>query len=129
MKLPKLTFRLPYFLVFILLFVTEVIIAIYFKDGFIRPILGDFLVVILIYAFLSAFLNTNKLKLALGVLLLAYFIEILQYLNIMGLLGLRHNTFTRMVLGTTFTWEDILAYTLGMGAVLWIEYLRDRRTP
>ncbi len=75
------------------------------------------------------FLKTNWRRLAIAVLLLAYTIEILQYLNIMGLLGLRHNTFTRMVLGTTFTWEDMVAYTLGMGAVLWIEYLRDRKTP
>ena len=60
-------------------------------------------------------------------LLLAYTIEILQYINIMALLGLSHNTFTRMVLGTTFTWEDMIAYTLGIALVWWIETLRNRK--
>ncbi len=125
MKLATFTFRLPYFLIAILLFAIEVVIAIFFKDGFIRPILGDFLVVILIYSFLMAFVVMNKFRWALAVLVLACFIEFLQYLNIMAMLGLSHNTFTRMVLGTTFTWEDILAYTLGIGFVIGVEYFRD----
>lgn len=127
MKLPTITFRLPYFLIAILLLGTEVLIAMYFKDGFIRPILGDFLVVILIYTFLMAFLKTSWRRLAIAVLLLAYTIEILQYINIMALLGLSHNTVTRMVLGTTFTWEDMIAYTLGIALVWWIETLRNRK--
>lgn len=128
MKLPIFTFRLPYFLIATFLFVTEVVIAIYFKDDFIRPILGDFLVVILIYAFLMTFLKTSWRRLAIAVLLLAYTIEILQYINIMALLGVSHNTFTRMVLGTTFTWEDMVAYTLGISFVWWFEVLAERKS-
>ncbi len=71
---------------------------------------------------MAAFIKWNKRLLALAVLVLAYFMEFLQYINVVKLLGLKHNTFTRMVLGTTFTWEDIAAYTLGIAAVLTVEF-------
>ncbi|MCP6374015.1 DUF2809 domain-containing protein, partial [Klebsiella pneumoniae] len=70
-----------------LLFLTEVLIAVYINDAFIRPYAGDFLVVILIYAFIRTFVNLPALPLATGVFLFACAIEAAQYFNFSERLG------------------------------------------
>lgn len=110
-----------YFLLTILLFLAEVFIAICLHDAIIRPYGGDFLVVILIYCFVKSFLNTPVKATALAVLLFSYLIEILQYFHIVDLLGLGKSTIARVVIGTSFAWTDLLAYTLGILLVLLIE--------
>lgn len=109
-----LHFNPSYFLTFLLLFFTEILIALYVHDEFIRPYLGDFLVVILIYCFVRAFINTSVLAAAIGVLLFSYMIEILQYFQIMEVLGLQHIKLARIIIDTDFSWLDMLAYTLGI---------------
>lgn len=104
-------------LTFILLF-TEVFIALFVHDQFIRPYIGDFLVVILIYCFVRSFLNTPIVTTALGVLLFAYGVEILQYFRIVEVLGLQHSRAARIIIGSAFEWRDILAYTAGIVAVI-----------
>ena len=47
-----LLFRRSYFSFFVLLFIIEVLIALFVNDRLIRPYVGDFLVVILIYCFI-----------------------------------------------------------------------------
>lgn len=119
-----LTFRLPYFVLAFLLFTIEVIIAIFFKDGFIRPLFGDFLVVILMYTALMSILKANKIKVAIGVLLFSYLIEVLQYFEFVKVLGLNDYPLARIIMGTTFSWGDILAYTLGIAVVFLVEKKR-----
>ena len=111
-----------YLLLTILLFLTEVFIALYVRDDFIRPHFGDFLVVILIYCFLKSFFNITSWKLAVATLLFSYLVEILQYFRIVEKLGLSHSTFAKVVIGTSFSWIDLLAYTLGIAFVLIVEY-------
>lgn len=106
-------FSLKYFLLFILIFVIEVIIALYIRDSIIRPYGGDALVVVLIYCFVKSLFNIKKLYLAIGVMLFAYFIEIGQYFNFVELLHLGNYKAARIILGTSFSWGDILAYTIG----------------
>jgi len=51
----KTTFsKTTYFLGFLILFAIECLIAYFVKNRFVRPYLGDFLVVILLYCFLMA---------------------------------------------------------------------------
>ena len=114
-------FNRTYFLITLLLFFTEILIALYLHDKIIRPYIGDLLVVILIYCFLKSFLNVKPLSLTLSVLFFAYFIEFLQYLEIVDKLGLREFKIARIVIGTSFSWEDILAYSLGAGIILLCE--------
>ncbi len=116
-------FNLPYLIIALFLFLTEIFIALFFKGHFIRIIFGDFLVVILIYTFLRSILNVSIIKTALITLLFAYSIEFLQYLNILNLLGLKKSTGTDIILGSTFDWNDIMAYTLGIVSVLIIEFI------
>ncbi len=120
----KLTFNKYYFALAVLLFVTEVLIALYVHDAIIRPYFGDFLVVILIYCFVKVFVVSPLLPTLIGVLLFAYLIEFLQYLQLVKVLGLQNNAFARTVIGTTFQWGDILMYTLGIGLVLVVENWR-----
>ncbi|MCB0704208.1 MAG: DUF2809 domain-containing protein [Saprospiraceae bacterium] len=110
-----------YLLLSLLFFAIEVIIATYFKDSFIRPVLGDYLVVILLYCIVRTITKWGVLKAAIGVLLLAYTIEFLQLMNILNVLGIKRNLITDILLGSSFDWKDMLAYTLGVGTVLVLE--------
>ena len=117
------TFNLKYFLFAVVLFIIEVLIALFVRDHFIRPYFGDFLVVILIYCAVKTIIKASPLKVAVGVLLFAYFIEVLQYCQIVDKLGLSGNIIAKIVIGYGFEWRDILAYTLGIITV----WLLDRR--
>jgi len=117
-------FSLKFFVLTVLLFITEVLIAVYVHDSFIRPYFGDFLVVILLYCFVSAFLQAPVKPLAMGVLLFAYLIETLQYFNLVKHLGLQHSRLANIVIGNHFEWTDMLAYTLGILCILLLDKLR-----
>jgi hypothetical protein len=67
-----ITFNKNYFGLAILIFIIEVLIALFVSDSFVRPYLGDVLVVILIYCFIKSFLRLSVLSLAMGVLVLAF---------------------------------------------------------
>lgn len=122
----KFRFNRLYFSLFLLIFVTEVLIAIYLHDGFIRPYAGDFLVVILIYCFVRSFLQAPVVPVAIGVLVFSYLIETLQYFNVVKLIGLEHSRIANIVIGNHFTWADILAYTLGIGFTILMENIKPR---
>jgi len=108
----------------LLLFAIEFIIGADFHDTIIRPYGGDFLVVILIYCFVKSFITTPVVSTALGVLLFSYLVEISQYFHLVSLLGMQHSKLAKIMLGTSFSFTDLLAYTLGIGLVIVIENLR-----
>ena len=111
----------PYLIITILLFITEVLIALYVHDKIVRPYAGDYLVVILIYCFLRAFLRISVLTAALSALLFSYAVEFLQYFNIVEFLGLQRSELARTVIGSSFGYGDILLYTAGILTVICIE--------
>src|SRR6478609_11767406 len=106
-------FHSGYALLTVILFVTEVCIALFLHDNLIRPFGGDFLVVMLLYCFVRSFIKVSPGTAAIAVLLFSYIIETLQYFQMVKMLGLQGSKLARVVLGTSFAWEDILAYTLG----------------
>lgn len=120
-----LTFNKKYFLIFLLVFCTEVLIALYVHDDFVRPYLGDLLVVILIYCFVKSFLKVKPWPAALGVLLFAFAVEFAQYLNMVEILGLQESRLARTVIGTSFSWLDMLTYVIGVAIVLVVERKRS----
>lgn len=103
-----------------ILFAIEVSIAVYVKTGFIRNTLGDFLVTILLFCVFKSFLKVDSVKLGAFVLAFAFLIEFLQLLNILEYLNIE-NTLVRIILGTTFHISDLIAYTLGMLAIVIID--------
>ncbi len=120
-------FQIKYFILTIVLFVVELLIALFVHDAIIRPYVGDLLVVVLIYCFLKSFLNIKVVPMAIGVLLFSYMVEFLQYLNVVELLGLQGNRLARIIIGTTFSWHDLLAYTLGVMLVVGVEKLFETK--
>lgn len=120
------TFNKKFFFLTLLLFITEVLIALYVKDRFVRPYVGDYLVVMLIYCFVRTFLNSPVLPTAIAVLLFAYLIETLQYFRLVDRLGLEHNVIAKTVIGYGFSWIDMLAYTLGIFTILAIAFLKKQ---
>lgn len=121
----KLRFNRKYAFLFLILLLTEVFIALYVKNTFIRGHFGDFLVVILVYCFWMSFFNTDKKKTIIGVVFFAIGVEVLQALELVKLLNLENNRVASVVLGSHFDWFDILAYILGGGFVYLIEF-RDK---
>ena len=114
----RLTFNQKYFYLTVVLFLIEVFIALFINDQFIRPFVGDVLVVILIYCFVKSFWKVRANVAALSVFGFACAIEGLQYLNLVDILGLRQNKILATIIGTTFDLKDILAYALGTAIIL-----------
>ncbi|MET0309529.1 MAG: DUF2809 domain-containing protein [Sphingomonas sp.] len=99
----------------ILLFV-EIGIALFVRDRFVRPYLGDVLAVILVYCGLRALFPLGAWQAAVLAFGVATAIEFGQLIGILDLLGLRGNPIARTVLGSGFDWTDFLAY--GAGATI-----------
>jgi hypothetical protein len=114
-------FKKKYFVLFIILLLIEVCIAYFLKTGFIRHTFGDFLVVILLYCFLKSFINFKPITMAIIVLFISFTIEFLQLIPFLEWLNLHDNAFAKIILGSTFNITDLVAYTLGIIAVLIIE--------
>lgn len=121
-RIKMIQFNLKYFTLTISLFITELLIALYVHDNFVRPYLGDVLVVMLIYCFIKSFLDVKAIPAAVFVLLFAFTIEFLQYLTIVEKLGLQNSKIARTVIGTSFSWEDIISYAAGIIVVIIAEY-------
>lgn len=120
-------FHKGYFGLTVALFLIEVLIALYVRDNFIRPYFGDFLVVILMYCFLRTFANLDVKPTVIAVLLFSYLIEVLQYLNFVEIIGLGNSVLARTLIGTSFEWIDIVAYTAGCLTILWFERLKPAK--
>ena len=126
--------RLPYIGVFLVLLIIEVLIALFIKGGFIRYYLGDVIVVWVCYCFAQIFLGgKHNIKTAIGVLIFAFITEFLQGINIVDKLGLGGSAFFRTLIGTKFSLEDLVCYTVGiavniLGIVIWKKLVTDKRS-
>ena len=67
--------RFFYIISFLLIFCIEVLIALYVRDNFIRPYVGDMLVVVLVYSFVRIFLPTGIPRMSFYVFLFACFVD------------------------------------------------------
>ena len=117
-------FNKYYFLLALLLFAIELYIGLYMHDNFVRPYGGDFLVVILLFCLIKSFVDWPVIPTAAGVLVFAYLVEISQYFHLVTLLGLQHSKTARLLLGTSFSFTDLLCYTLGIATVVFVGNIR-----
>lgn len=117
-------FNKNYFLLAILLFLVEIYIALYVRDSVIRPYGGDYLVVILIYCAVRSCCTISVSKAAIGTLIFSFMIEIAQYFQVVRLLGLGHSKLANIVIGNSFHWADLVAYTFGVLTVFLVEKIQ-----
>ncbi|HVW95133.1 MAG TPA: DUF2809 domain-containing protein [Mucilaginibacter sp.] len=122
----KLTFGFQkrYFFLMLILLMIEVIIGFDFHDKLIRPYGGDFIVVIFLYCCIKSFIQADVLKTAVGILIFAYLVEVSQYFHLVRILALQNNKPALILLGDSFSFNDLIAYTLGIALVLLLENLK-----
>ena len=113
--------RIIYASCFFVILIIEIIIGVYIHDAFIRPYIGDVLVVILIYCFARIFITEPLRGLPLWIFLFACCIEAFQYFQIITVLGLQDCTLAKVVLGTSFSWWDIVCYAVGCVPLFFIK--------
>ena len=104
--------RFRYALIFLLLLAEEIYIGVFVQDRFVRPYVGDFLVVVLLYFLVRIFCIRKPVYLSVWILLFAIIVEITQVFPLVDLLGIKSH-FLRVIMGTSFAWADVLAYLLG----------------
>lgn len=121
--------RIVYAGVFLALLLTEVLISLFVHDSFIRPYVGDVLVVAVLY-FLVRSIEPERVRLLpLLIFFFAAGVEALQGVNIVGMLGLESCDVMRIAIGSTFDWMDILCYAIGcllLGLYELLRYLSTR---
>ena len=102
--------RLFYLIGFAIILAVEIIIGMYVHDRFVRPYMGDALVVVLIYCFIRIFIPKGLSQLPFYVFAFACFIEVLQYFQLVDI-----------ILGSTFDLKDIVSYAGGYVFILLVE--------
>ncbi len=120
--------KLTYFLVFTILLVTEILIALFVHDGFVRPYIGDVLVVGVICAFLRLFVPEKIRFLPILTSVFAAGIELLQLFDFVDVIGLSGSRFFGILLGRTFDIKDIICYAVGGLIFFAAENLARRKT-
>lgn len=118
--------RAYYAIAFLILLMVEIAIAIYVHDDFIRPYVGDVLVVGVVYFFVRIFVPDKVKLMPLYVFIFAALVEVLQYFQLISLLGLEENTFARILIGSTFDVRDLFCYFIGFIIILVLELLPIR---
>ena len=112
---------------FLVVLAVEVLIALFVHDSFVRPYLGDVLVVVVIYFFLRIFFPDHYPWLPGVIFIFAAAVEALQYFQLAELLGLADSPFWHTLLGSTFDWKDILCYGVGCAALAIYERSSSRK--
>lgn len=102
--------RLPYLILFFVLLAVEICIALFVRDSFVRPYVGDILVTVLLCCLCRAVVP--KFAPAVPVFLFTVAVEGSQWLGLAEMLNLQ-GTALGIILGATFDWKDIVCYGLG----------------
>ena len=119
--------RIIFALLFITVLLSEILIALFVNDNFVRPYVGDMLVTVLICSFFRVFIPKGAKLLPVYVFLFAAAVEVCQYFDIVKLFGLEGNRFISVLLGRTFSLADILCYAVGCILFFGVElYVRKR---
>ncbi len=115
--------RSHYAACFILLLIIEALIALYVHDDFVRPYIGDVLVVMVLYCFIRIFNPDKMMLMPLYIFVFAAGVEVLQYFNVVEVLRLQNNTFLRVLIGSVFDIKDIICYGIGCAVIVAISVI------
>ena len=95
--------------------------------GFLRVTVGDFVVVLFLYTAARTVIPQGLRILPLLIFLFALTVELLQAVDIVGLLGIGNET-VQIAVGSVFDWGDIIAYALGCIVAAGVDWVIDKRT-
>lgn len=104
--------RVGYFIGFIIVLGIEILIALFVHDKFIRPYIGDVLVMICLYFLVKCFVLEKIKNVEIYLLIFAIIIELLQYFEIARILA-GNSRFLKILFGSTFDIKDIICYVVG----------------
>jgi len=105
--------RKIYAVLFAVLTLTEIYIALFVTNTFVRSYLGDVFITLLICFFVQAIFSKRIKFLPLYVFIFSVAVEIGQYFDVVKLLGLADNMLLSTVLGRTFSVLDLICYGIG----------------
>lgn len=114
----RLKMRLLYVAVFVVLLGIEVCIALFMHDSFVRPYIGDVLVVVVVYCAARIAFPCRFWLMSAAVFLFAAAVELVQLTELSSLFP--EGGFIATVLGSTFDLKDLLCYAAGSAlCLLW----------
>ena len=108
--------RITYLILFCVLLLIEILIALFVRDDFVRPYVGDMLVTVLLCCLIRVLFPNGIKLLPLYIFLFAAAVEVGQYFRVVELLGLSNNRFVSTLVGTTFSVHDLVCYAIGSAA-------------
>lgn len=104
----------------------EVFIAKY-TTGFIRHSVGDYFAVLFVYTFIKSLFKISVEKAALITFVISFVIEFLQLSNLQNHFPKEHERALKIILGTSFSFGDLIAYTLGVITIILVEKIVRKR--
>ncbi len=118
--------RMIYIIATLVLLGIEIAIALFVHDSFVRPYVGDMLVVVVIYTFIRIFIPEKIRLLPLYIFVFATGVELLQRIGIVEILGLSDNRFFGVLIGSVFDIKDIVCYGIGCIILGFYEWKKDK---
>ena len=115
--------RATYFAIFVAVLCIEILIGVYVRDAFVRPYVGDVLVVVLIYCLIRVIKPMGVRLMPLYVFAFACGVEFLQLIDVVGILGIPKGSVVAIIIGSTFSFPDIICYAVGCTIVAVTEFL------
>lgn len=118
--------RLFFVLLSALLLAVEIFIGTRVRDAFVRPYLGDTLVVILIWAIIRIIAPRKAVWLSGAVFVFALAVETTQLIPLVDLLGIE-NRLIRVLMGNSFAFGDLIAYAAGCAVTFCADFAEYRK--
>ena len=113
-------FNRIYFTLSLIIFLVEILIATY-ATGFLRHTIGDYLAVMFLYTLIKSLFKVSIEKAILITFTISFMIEFLQLTDLQKMYPSEYTTTFKMILGTSFSIGDLVAYTLGVITIYLIE--------
>lgn len=119
------TERIISVILFFILLIILILIAKY-AHGWLRFSFGDVLVMPALYYLVRIF--TGKFHKTMPLMLFAFacLVELLQYFDICGILGIPQGSILRIIIGTTGMWSDVWCYAAGTVMIYLLIFITDK---
>ena len=117
-----MTLRFVYIAAVVVIFLTEIAIAVGLIGGaFVRGSIGDILVIALIYFLLRAITGLSPHRAVALAIAMGFLVEVLQYIHVAELINIGNGSILYTVVGNTFSLFDLIMYVVGGSLALVID--------